>query len=214
MKTTIRCAALLLTGIAGASGATDSDVVRAYIDAYNAHDIEAMLVYASDDIRWMTVDGESSTTETTGKDELASTLSSYFESLPSARSEIRAIYSVAGNLAVVEETFWERDGIARSQCVLATYEVTNGLILNIWYHNGQPCGDAIDLPDGEGRQILSSYCIICHKLEEATKFKGYYGEDEWRDVVLTMISYGAPLPDHQVAVVVQYLTKYFGPQSD
>jgi cytochrome c5 len=67
-----------------------------------------------------------------------------------------------------------------------------------------------DLPDGDGKKILQASCTACHDLTEVTKFKGYYTRDEWRDVVKTMIEYGAAVKPDDVDVLVEYLAKNLG----
>lgn len=67
-----------------------------------------------------------------------------------------------------------------------------------------------DLPDGNGKKILQASCTACHDLTEITKFKGYYGHDDWRDIVKTMIEYGAKVSDSDADVLVDYLTKNLG----
>jgi len=69
---------------------------------------------------------------------------------------------------------------------------------------------ADDLPDGDGKRILQASCTACHDLTEVTKFKGYYTRDEWRDVVKTMVEYGAAVKPDDVDVLVEYLTKNLG----
>jgi mono/diheme cytochrome c family protein len=61
-----------------------------------------------------------------------------------------------------------------------------------------------------GAQILQRACTTCHGLDEITKFSGYYAEDDWRDVVATMIEYGAELTDRESEVLVDYLTRSYG----
>ena len=68
----------------------------------------------------------------------------------------------------------------------------------------------VDLPDGEGRKILETACKSCHGLEEVTKFKGLYTRDDWRDLVATMVKYGAELKESEIDVLVDYLVKNFG----
>jgi virginiamycin B lyase len=67
-----------------------------------------------------------------------------------------------------------------------------------------------DLPEGEGKRILESACTTCHDLTEVTKFRGFYTKDEWRDVVETMVKYGAELKAPEVDVLVEYLDKNLG----
>ena len=69
-----------------------------------------------------------------------------------------------------------------------------------------------DLPEGDGRKILLASCTACHEVTEVTKFKGYYTRDEWRDVIRTMIEYGAQIKPADVDVLVEYLDRNFGKQ--
>ena len=67
-----------------------------------------------------------------------------------------------------------------------------------------------ELPDGDGKKILQASCTACHALTEITKFKGYYTRDDWRDIVKTMIAYGAMVKESDADVLVDYLTKNLG----
>jgi cytochrome c5 len=69
---------------------------------------------------------------------------------------------------------------------------------------------ADDLPEGDGKKILLNACTACHDLGEVTKFKGYYDRDEWRDLVKSMIVYGAQVTGEEEEVLVDYLNKHFG----
>jgi hypothetical protein len=67
----------------------------------------------------------------------------------------------------------------------------------------------IDLPDGDGRKILETACTTCHGLDEVVKFKGYNTKDQWRDVVVTMVKYGAEVKEPEIEILVDYLGKHF-----
>ena len=67
-----------------------------------------------------------------------------------------------------------------------------------------------ELPDGPGKKILQASCTSCHELTEITKFRGYYTKSDWRDVVVTMVKYGAMLKDKETDVLVDYLTANLG----
>ena len=67
-----------------------------------------------------------------------------------------------------------------------------------------------ELPDGDGKKILQVSCTACHDLTEVTKFKGYYTRDDWRDVVKTMVEYGAQVKAADVDVLVEYLARNLG----
>ena len=67
-----------------------------------------------------------------------------------------------------------------------------------------------ELPEGEGKKILTTSCTSCHDLSEVTKFRGYYDRKQWRDIVVTMMEYGAPVDERQVDVLADYLAKNLG----
>ena len=69
-----------------------------------------------------------------------------------------------------------------------------------------------DLPEGEGKKILLSSCTSCHELTEVTKFRGYYNRAQWRDIVVTMKEYGAPVNEREVDVLTDYLVQHLGRQ--
>ena len=121
---------------------TAASLVRLYVAAYNARNVDLMLTRVSDDIRWMSVDSDDLVTEAQGKRELGAVMNSYFENLPSARSKIREIHTIGSYVSVIEEAQWTAESGAKSQCALAVYEIDAGLIANVWYHAAQPCNDA------------------------------------------------------------------------
>jgi len=67
-----------------------------------------------------------------------------------------------------------------------------------------------DLPDGPGKRILDASCTACHGLDEVTKFKGFYTRAQWRDVVVTMVDYGATVAPADVEVLADYLAEHLG----
>lgn len=67
-----------------------------------------------------------------------------------------------------------------------------------------------ELPDGEGKKILMASCTSCHDLTEVTKFRGYYDKKQWRDIVVTMQEYGAPIEAKQIDTLADYLVLHLG----
>ena len=67
-----------------------------------------------------------------------------------------------------------------------------------------------ELPDGPGKKILQTSCTSCHELDEVTKFKGYYTRAQWRDVVQTMVEYGAKLQPGEADLLADYLNEHLG----
>ena len=115
-------------------------VVRDYLAAYNDHDIEAMLTYLDDDVRWMSISGAELRVETAGKQGLSDILKEYFASLPSTRSEILNVASNGNFLNAFEKASWvDEQGETQSHCASSVYELENGLIKNIWYYSSQAC---------------------------------------------------------------------------
>ena len=76
--------------------------------------------------------------------------------------------------------------------------------------SARAAGPEDDLPDGEGKKILVGSCTSCHELTEVTKFRGYYDRRQWRDIVVTMMEYGAPVDEKQVDVLADYLAASLG----
>ena len=70
--------------------------------------------------------------------------------------------------------------------------------------------DVERLPAGRGKEILQASCTTCHDLGEVTKFKGYYDRAQWRDIVVTMVEYGAVLEKNDVEVLSDYLVQHLG----
>jgi cytochrome c5 len=66
------------------------------------------------------------------------------------------------------------------------------------------------LPEGTGKTILQTSCTTCHELDEVTKFKGFYTRAQWRDVVVTMVDYGAKLQPTEIDVLADYLAEHLG----
>jgi mono/diheme cytochrome c family protein len=69
-----------------------------------------------------------------------------------------------------------------------------------------------ELPEGEGKKILQAQCTSCHELTEVTKFRGYYNRKQWRDIVVTMVEYGADLKPAEIETVADYLATHLGKQ--
>jgi cytochrome c5 len=76
----------------------------------------------------------------------------------------------------------------------------------------QSSAPADDLPDGEGKKILQAQCTSCHELTEVTKFRGYYNRAQWRDIVVTMVEYGADLKKAEIETLTDYLARHLGKQ--
>lgn len=73
------------------SASSSEDVVRQLYTAFKAHEAAALVAHVSDDVRWMTVAGDTVVVETSGRDALRASMSRYFRSTPTVRSRIVAL---------------------------------------------------------------------------------------------------------------------------
>ena len=109
-------------------------VVRAYIDAFNQHNIPALAERVSPDFVWFNVTSDRATVEVKGRDSLRKTLATYFQNTPTVRSEIEGITSAGGYVSFRERATWNNLLGQRTQASLAVYEVKEGLITRAWYY--------------------------------------------------------------------------------
>ena len=111
------------------------ELVRAQVDAFNRHDVEAMIARVAPDFVWLSVAGDSVTVEARGRGALAEGMRGYFASVPSARSEIEASTVAGPFVAIRERASWtDESGRERSQVSLGVWEVRDGLIRRAWYY--------------------------------------------------------------------------------
>jgi len=61
-----------------------------------------------------------------------------------------------------------------------------------------------------GAALLQQRCTVCHALRGLSAYQDYWGEPEWRDMVETMVSYGAELSPAEVDVLVPWLAEHYG----
>lgn len=114
-------------------------LVREFVAAYNAHDVDRMLASCAQDVRWMSVSADKLTVETSGTEKLAEAMRTYFRDLPSTRSELRSVL-VSGNFVMAsEQAMWESGGQTRTQCSASVYEVREGKIQAVWYFPAHGC---------------------------------------------------------------------------
>jgi ketosteroid isomerase-like protein len=108
-------------------------VVRQFTEAFNNHDVDAMLEFAHPDIEWGSVQGDTLSMEAAGHAELRQGMDSYFSALPSVRSSIESVMPGERFTGVRERASWESDGESKSQSSIAVYEIEDGRILRVTY---------------------------------------------------------------------------------
>jgi len=69
-----------------------------------------------------------------------------------------------------------------------------------------------DLPDGAGRAVIESGCLICHSAMLITQ--QHKDSTAWEKSVRQMEAWGAPVPPAEHAPLIGYLTEHFGPRKE
>ena len=114
------------------------ELLLAYEEAFNNEDLDGMLALAHDDIEWIAVAGSEMSTETRGKDELAASMASYFESIDT-RATIEGTIVNGRYVSFVERVhFTTQSGEARSQASSGIAEVVDGKLRRLSYYPAQP----------------------------------------------------------------------------
>jgi cytochrome c553/DNA-binding beta-propeller fold protein YncE len=67
------------------------------------------------------------------------------------------------------------------------------------------------LPEDATRQVIVQKCQMCHDLQRVVAFTRT--KDHWQQVIGGMVRRGSPLTPQEIPAVVDYFTKYFGPDS-
>lgn len=122
-----------------ALSASNTEIVKQFVEASNQKDIDAMLSLAVIDMRWMSVTGNEISVETSSHAALRESMAGYFKAVPTAHSKIRKISSSGPFVHTVEEAFWRSGEIEKSQCSMAMYELSEEKIVNVWYFAAHPC---------------------------------------------------------------------------
>lgn len=107
--------------------------VRAFVEAFNARNIDAMLELADENIQWMIIDGAKVSVETEGKAALRESMGRYFKSCPSCQSSLEWVQVAGSRVTAMERASWTSKNLARSQKSLSVYEFSGTKILRVYY---------------------------------------------------------------------------------
>jgi competence protein ComEA len=69
-----------------------------------------------------------------------------------------------------------------------------------------------ELPEGKGKDAVESTCTVCHNVQRIQA--QHLNEERWRGIIREMMEKGAAVNPDDVRVIVDYLTKNFGPDSE
>jgi len=129
---------ILILGLAATSFAQSAKkpdaVVRDFIAAFNAQDVDRTIALTSKDMKWFTLSGSTIMTETANQDELRAFLVAYFKSCPSCKSKISNLMASGSRVSFTETASWKTDKGVEFKDNYAVYEVENGLIVRAYYY--------------------------------------------------------------------------------
>lgn len=109
-------------------------LVENFYSAFNAHDVEKMASFVSDDINVLYINKNTVVQDVKNIDMLKSSMTSYFSSIQSARSEIQNIMISGSYVSVHEKVSWISNGSVKSQFALGVFEIRNNKICRVWYY--------------------------------------------------------------------------------
>lgn len=107
--------------------------VQAFIEAFNARDIDLMLALADENIQWLSVAGTKILVETEGKAPLRESMVRYFRSCPTCKSSLEWIKTAGNRVTAMERASWSGKSGAKSQSGLSVYEFRGDKILRVYY---------------------------------------------------------------------------------
>jgi uncharacterized protein (TIGR02246 family) len=93
---------------AAASAATDprERLVRAFNQAFNSQDAQAMAALVASDVQWIQLKGPIARIETKSKEELLRSMIAYFKQCPSCRARLAQVIVTKGRITVLEVATW------------------------------------------------------------------------------------------------------------
>ena len=117
-------------------------VVRSYVDAFNRHDVSAMISMVDPAIEVFYPDGDGLfSLASSSAEQLAADLTAYFEARPEVKSSIRGLVDGPAFVSF-------REQIVGGASSLAVYEVRQGLVRRAWYF---PSEGAVEAPPAPAR---------------------------------------------------------------
>jgi hypothetical protein len=108
-------------------------LVREFVAAFNARNIDAMLAAVDENIQWLSISEAKVSIEAEGKNALRESMERYFRSCPSCKSSLEQIQKSGSRVTAMERARWSGKNGLKSQAGLSVYEFRNGKILRVYY---------------------------------------------------------------------------------
>jgi cytochrome c5 len=87
-------------------------------------------------------------------------------------------------------------------------KVVNYLALNLGPGINLPPAKPVNLPDGQGKQLVETRCTLCHDLERVAVIKRQ--KKDWPGIVANMVTWGATATPQEAQTISNYLATNFG----
>lgn len=163
-------------------------VVESFVEAFNRHDVSAMISLVTDDVElyYSDADGRFSLASASAE-QLADDMRAYFADRPAVRSRIDAI--IPGPIYV---SF--REQIVGGESSVAVYEIRRGLIRRAWYYPAEATGPG-GLSGAAAREHIGERVTVCGVVASARYAAGTDGRP-------TFLNLDRPYPDPSLVVVI------------
>jgi cytochrome c5 len=86
-------------------------------------------------------------------------------------------------------------------------KVVNYLATNLGPGMNLPPQKPVALPDGNGKQLVETRCVLCHDLERIAAIKRT--KQDWTPIVANMMAWGAPVTADEAKTITDYLAANF-----
>ncbi len=113
--------------------AAHEKLVRDFVAAFNARELEPMMTMASDNVQWLSVNSSKLSVEADGKAALRQTMERYFQSCPTCKSTLDWVQTAGSRVTAMEVASWSARTGKRAQRSLSVYEFSEGKILRVYY---------------------------------------------------------------------------------
>lgn len=109
------------------------EIVLENLQAFNIHDVDAMLDYVAEPFLWYSIYSDTMTVEKYSHARYKSEMEGYFSSYPEVSSELVDLQVFGRFVYFTEIATWGAEG-RHSQSSLGVYEVVDGKIRRVWYY--------------------------------------------------------------------------------
>lgn len=140
---------LSMVGDAGAQQMDEADVIedssvgilQAYLAAFNAQDLDAMMELVSPHVEWVNHMKSGRTAKADGQSALRQQMADYFKAVPSVQMELEGLFTSGRIVSVRERATWsvtQTDGtkevdVKFSSVSISIFETEENLIRRVWH---------------------------------------------------------------------------------